>query len=92
MKSKDNAVTRNPNIAWQKVEEKAVLVSPQTKKIHVLHGCGGRIWDYLKETRCIDDLVTLICDEYDASPDSVKKDVEVFLAQLELESLVLQQE
>ncbi len=89
MKSQENAVIRNVNIAWQKIEEKVVLVSPKTMRIHIVHGCGGSIWEHLKEAKTEDELAGLICEEYDTTIDKAKDDVGEFLDKLKEEDLIL---
>lgn len=50
MKDKKDVLIRNSKIAWQYIQEKAVLVSSKTKKIHILYGCGGERMEILKGT------------------------------------------
>ncbi len=89
MTSKRPAVIRNSEIAWQQMQEKVVLVSPKTMRIHILHGSGGSIWEYLKKSRSEDELAELLCDEYDTTPIEAEKDVRNFLNQLKKEELVI---
>ena len=89
MVSENSTIVRNKKIAWQKVDEKYVLVSPRTKKIHVLHGSGGRIWEHIEKPKTTDDLVGLMCDEYDVSEDVVRKDISEYVSKLKEEDIVL---
>jgi len=88
MKDKKDVLIRNSKIAWQYIQEKAVLVSSKTKKIHILYGCGGSVWKYLKEPRDIDALVHLICEEYDTTPPQAERDISKFLDKLKEEKLI----
>ncbi len=89
MRSQKNTVIRNSNIAWQKMQEKIVLVSPQTMRIHILHGSGGSIWEYLKEARSEDELASMVCEEYDTTIEGAQKDIRSFLTKLKKEDLIV---
>ena len=89
MKSEKNTVIRNSKIAWQKIQEKIILVSPKTMRIHIIHGSGGSIWEHLKDARSEDELAELLCEEYDTTVERAKKDVQTFLDQLKKENLVI---
>ena len=84
-----NTVIRNSKIAWQNIQDKVVLVSPKTMRIHIIHGSGGSVWEHLKKSRSEDELAELIFEEYDTTIESAKKDVQIFLDKLKKESLVL---
>lgn len=84
-----NTVIRNSKIAWQKVEEKVVLVSPKTKKIHILYGTGGYLWECLEQQRSVDQLTELVCEQYDATQEQAQLDIQEFLNQMQEEDLVL---
>jgi hypothetical protein len=79
---------RKKNIAWQMLDEKAVLVSPKEKRIHVLSGCGGSLWGHLKEEKSVEELVNLICEEFETSKDQAQDDIEKFLEELKSEDVI----
>ncbi len=83
-----NTVVRNKKIAWQKVDDKYVLVSPRTKRIHVLHGCGGRIWEHVEKPHTTDDLVELICEEYEVPEEDARRDITEYVSKLKEEEIV----
>lgn len=89
MTSNKNTVVRNSKIAWQKVDDKVVLVSPKRMKIHILSGCGESIWEHLKESKDVDEIAVLICKEYDTTEAQAKKDISEFVDKLTAEELVL---
>ena len=78
----NRAITRNRQAAWQIVEDKAVVVTPQTRKMHILSGAGALIWQLLGEPRRVEELVADLCREYDVSSPQARQDLESFLAQL----------
>ena len=87
---KNASYVRNQKIAWQVVDDKIVLVSPQTHKIHILSGCGSRIWEYLKETKKEEELIDLVCEEFDVGATQAEEDIDHFLNDLLKEELVLE--
>jgi hypothetical protein len=56
--------------------------------IYTLNGVGSDIWSLLESPKSIDDIVTALCDEYDASRESISRDVHEFLAELETNGLI----
>ena len=89
---KNASYIRNQKIAWQVVDDKIVLVSPQNHKIHILSGSGSRIWEHLKEMKNEEELVGLICDEFDVSQQKAEEDLDHFLTDLVKEELVLEKD
>lgn len=75
-------VARHENAAWQDVDGKAVVVTSHTRKIHILSGVGGHIWQLLAESMSFDDIVDSLCREYEAARDVVQEDVLRFLDEL----------
>jgi hypothetical protein len=66
-----------------------VLLHLETGRICAINAMGARIWSALVEGRSVDEIVTLLGDEYDAPPERIAADVRAFLAQLRDKHYVL---
>jgi Coenzyme PQQ synthesis protein D (PqqD) len=81
-------IVRNNQAAWQQVEENVIVVTSLTRKMHILEGIGGRIWQLLENPMQINELISQIQTEYDAPPWQIQEDVESFLKELLEKSII----
>jgi hypothetical protein len=88
MISNDMIVIRSGKTAWQIVQEKVVVVTPETKKIHILYGSGSRIWQYLDKPKDLRQILKALCDEYDVNHQQAEKDIKEFIRQLNDKGIV----
>ena len=89
MKPTHELIQRNSKIAWQKVEDRVVVVTPQTKKIHILSGIGGYLWDCLNEPKSFLELIEQVCSEYDVDYHQAEADMGSFIRDLEDREIIL---
>jgi len=82
MKLGKNMISRNPKAAWQEVDDKIVVVTPHTRKIHILHGSGSDIWKRLSNSREFESIVEFLASEYNIEVKEAYGDVENFCAEL----------
>ncbi len=81
-------IVRSSQASWQQVEENVIVVTSQTRKMHILQGVGGRIWELLENPIKQDDLVESIQSEYDVPSWQAQEDVERFLNELSEKAMV----
>jgi response regulator RpfG family c-di-GMP phosphodiesterase len=81
-------IARNSQAAWQQVEENVIVVTSQTRKMHILEGIGGRIWQLLENPIKQKELISQIQLEYDAEPWQIQEDTENFLKELAAKSII----
>ncbi|MFH1062913.1 MAG: PqqD family protein [Candidatus Omnitrophota bacterium] len=81
-------IVRNSQAAWQQVEENIIVVTSQTRKMHILEGVGGRIWQLIENPIKQKELLEQIQAEYDAPPWQIQEDVEIFLKELSEKSII----
>ena len=74
--------SRNPKTAWQQIDDKVVVVTPDTKKIHILYESGASIWDYLEAPKSLGDLINNLQAEYNVEPTQAESDVQHYLSDL----------
>ncbi len=73
---------RHPSVVDRLVDNEAVLVMPEQGVINVLNEVGARVWNLIDGRRRVEEIVRLICEEYDVSADRAAEDVIEFLGQL----------
>ena len=88
MKLSDNIYLKNKDIAWRAIDGSAYLVDSKGNALHELNEVGTRIWELIDGKKDQDDIVACICDEFDAAKESVKKDLSIFLAEIQKKGLV----
>jgi len=82
MKSQKKMFVRRPETAWQNIEDKTVVVTSRTKKIHILSGSAKSIWNYLEQPRQLENIVELLCAEYEVDARQAKHDASGFINDL----------
>jgi hypothetical protein len=60
----------------------AVLVLPSQGKVKVLNEVGARIWALVDGTRQVQQIVEIICSEYQVEPGQAQVDILEFLNEL----------
>ncbi len=75
-------------IAYRTLGEEAVLLSPEDNQIHLLNEVACYTWELLTEKRNDEDLVRLICDEFEVSQDQAASDASKFLNELNERGLI----
>jgi len=63
-------------------EESAVLLDMRTDTYFALNDSAARLWRALASGASLEVAVAEICNGYDASPDAVFQDVQVFVEEL----------
>ncbi len=89
-KEKNKAeIKRNPNVAWQTMEDESLLISSATSMAHELNGTATWIWQNIEPPCSFDHLVKKMCQEFDLSSNQAIKDLEEFLSNLQQQELIV---
>ncbi len=80
--SEEMIVARREDTAWQVVEERAVVVTPRDRKIHILDGTGGRIWGCIERPASVGSIVETIVDEFEIDSETAMRETAAFLEEL----------
>lgn len=80
---------RNSQVAWQQVADNIVVVTPKTRKIHILSGTGGDIWQSLDQPKNLIQLSEIICSKYEVNLDLADKDIKGFVEELLEKEIVI---
>lgn len=81
--------TANPSVIFQKLDDGAVLFSPETELYFGLNAVGALVWELLPpHTDSLDALCAVVADSYaDVPASTIRTDVEELLEQLVAEGL-----
>ncbi|MFH1678952.1 MAG: PqqD family protein [Candidatus Omnitrophota bacterium] len=88
MKFQRVIIQRNESTAWQEFEDNMVVVTPHTRKIHILSGAGCMIWQSLEEPKNFSQIVDTVFDEYEINYQQAEKDIEAFIQELSDKDIV----
>ena len=66
-----------------------VLLDVNGGNYYELNEVGARVWELCDGTRCVQEVVDVVRQEYSASPESVRADVLELLTDLKDESLLV---
>jgi hypothetical protein len=78
-----------PGVVSRVIGEEAVLVQPELAKVKVLNEVGARIWSLADGTRTIEQIVALLCSEYQVNSDQALADTLEFISELLERGLLL---
>lgn len=78
-----------PGVVSRVIGEEAVLVQPERAKVKVLNEVGAHIWELADGTRTIEQIVALLCSEYQVDPDQAQADTLEFIGELVERGLLL---
>lgn len=62
--------------------QEAVLLHPAMGKVQVLNEVGTRIWALTDGRRSVKQIIEILCQEYEVSPQQVEEDVLEFIGDL----------
>ncbi len=60
--------------------------------LHVLNEAATHIWLCLEEKKGVDDVVKLVCENFDADEKTVRADVQELLTELKTKELVIEED
>lgn len=79
----NTVVTRGERVAYQRIDNGAVLLHLDTGAYHRLNAVGALVWESLEEHPALDDLVREVERSIDGPvPDTLTADVEEFVESL----------
>jgi hypothetical protein len=76
----DNTVIRQSrNCAYQFIEDRAVVVHPWFREVHLLNETASCIWRYISKDRSVKSIVAHLCQIYDVDENTARNDLVAFL-------------
>jgi len=72
----------------QEIDEEMVLLDMNSENYFGLDEVGTSIWKALQHTSVLSEVLDILLEEYDVSRDVLLSDLEVFISELEKNTLV----
>lgn len=79
---------RHPDLRLTRLDDDGVALHLAERKYVTVNGTGATILEALETPQSVDDLVGIVCDAYDTTPDEARRTIEAFLAECEQAKLV----
>lgn len=73
---------RHPDAASRTYDGEAFIVVPGRGEYNILNPVGTRVWDLIDGTRDVAEIVKIIGDEFEVTPEAAEADVTSFLEAL----------
>ena len=86
MKVNENVIHRN--VAGEDMLVPVGEVAGEMNGLYVLTSTGGEIWDMLAEGKTVDEIVTIMSEDYGEDPKMIREDVLEVIAKLKALNLV----
>ena len=83
-----SVLTRNTDSAYRIYDGQATVVLPGRAEVKVINAPGSLIWDQLDGVRSLADILKLVLDEYEITPEQGEKDLLEFVAALHEQGMV----
>lgn len=78
-------------VLFSKIDEEVVLMSIEADSYFGLDPIGSHIWEILsKQPASINELVTLLLEEYEVDEATCLKDVQIFIDDMSARKLIIQ--
>lgn len=88
MIAKDKYLVKDEDVLFTSMGEDAVLLHVNRGDYYSLNKVGARLWVLADGTRSIDDLATMITEEFEIDREQAEKDIIELAEQLANEELV----
>lgn len=79
---------RKERILKQTAAGTVVLLTVDDGQYYALDGVGGRIWELCDGSRTVSEIAAILCDEYEATAETIEGDLHELLTDLANENLV----
>lgn len=82
------AVYKRKDVPWRVIEDKALVVNPETSLIYPFNAVASRVWELLDGTKSVSDMAAIIAQEFDTDEETALGDLADFIHDLEKAGLV----
>lgn len=83
-------LAKSPKTAWRIIEGEAVILSMESKVLRGLNPVGSRIWELIDGQRSFEEIIGVVVQEFDVTPEDAGQDVGAFIQELLDRGLVTQ--
>ena len=78
----NTVITRHPDMLSAEIGGEAVMMSIEKGAYFGLNPVATRIWDLIEQPKSLTELIAVIFDEYEVSPEQCEADVREFTADM----------
>jgi hypothetical protein len=75
----DTVLQRKPDLLFNEIDGEVVMLSIENGEYYGMDKVGSRIWTLLEKPISFQNLVSILIEEYDISPNSCENDTKEFL-------------
>ena len=79
----------HPRIASRIYSGEVVIINPDLNRVQLLNTVGSRIWELADGSRSVNEIITILTEEYDVEEEQARQSVTIFLQGLEEKGLIL---
>lgn len=79
---------RHPDLRLTRLHDDGVALHLGERKYVTVNGTGATILEALEAPRTVDELVVILCAEYDVEPAEARRTIEAYVAECEQVKLV----
>jgi len=80
---------KNPNSAFRIYDGQATIVLPEQAEVNVLNEIGSLVWERIDGTLTVAQLIDVVVDQCDTTPEVARHDVLEFLQSLRTHGMVV---
>ncbi len=80
---------RNSSVLWRELDDEAILLDPKAGCSYNLTPVGTLIWRLLDGQHTTAEIIQAICEAYEVEQEQANQDVELLLADLRKNNLVI---
>ena len=85
----ESRLSRSDRVLTQQASDTMILLSLHSGQYYELNEVGHCVWELCDGTKCIAELISTVCDMYDAPDEAIRADVLELLHDLVEEELLL---
>lgn len=84
----DKLYTKDSSVVFRKVAEEFILVpikkrADEVDSIYTMNEVGSRIWELIDGEKNLSEIIDIILNEFEVSPEVAEKDIIEFINELE---------
>jgi hypothetical protein len=77
--SLQSIIARNPEIIHNNIDGEVVIMSITKNNFYGIDKIGSHIWELLENSRSVDEIITVMMQDYEVERETCEKDVIDFL-------------
>ena len=78
-----NQITKVEDVIWRQIEDETVVITADGLSLHVLNPTAAFIWELCDGTKGAEEIVSILCEHFDVSPEEACPDVNDVIVKLE---------